>query len=344
MFGIGLLRQRIALLGEIFNAFPVSISTHERIQYGVALLKLGFLIAMILSAIIISGYANQNRPRFVPLGRFVSIQMPSSAFLAVSKAASTFDYNNSFDLQTDNQVYRCGIPHLETYAKVPEQDWSLTTERIGVDPPSIYSSSNHQGSRQTTPISSLVIFNSRNWISPPTIQLKSNGSSWSSTCYRVSTTGSPGLEVAVPSVVAFAFSAAGFHKLHGDFSNRLTIFNAILQTITIWFSIGGDLEYTLLAILPWCIMVPILVKMMICNRGICKRTMEEHEKPQVEQTLARLYCDGKTRLDRESVESSPALWQELLGNTKKLLSLVSELDLLAVFIAMARVRTTYMLR
>jgi hypothetical protein len=98
--------------------------------------------------------------------------------------------------------------------------------------------------------------------------LAADGTVMLSNCYPVAATWSTNLRVAIVNVLAFVISTVLLHSTQRELVTSFLILSTTFQVLVLCISIGCDLEFALLAILPWCIVAPVLLNTIVQFRHV----------------------------------------------------------------------------
>ena len=256
---------------------PASILGKFRLERVVGMMKIGLLLVLFLSGLVSNKYAQRHHRDPTIQGYNLQAQRYNTSLAPLLGSAVNPTHNSSFYIRTPDQI--CFVPssvYSSQYAsnmRVHEVQNLRADEVPGVrySPPGNWDQK-QQLLRRSTVSGRSINHTVQAQPSPQTLRIILNGLAWSGDCNVVTGQSSIGFLAAVVSVIAFAFSASVLQIVDPHVLNKVSIFMGIVQTAVIWCSIGGDLEFAFLVVLPWCIWVPALIKSILC---VCKAGVQE---------------------------------------------------------------------
>ncbi|OAL55502.1 hypothetical protein IQ07DRAFT_582973 [Pyrenochaeta sp. DS3sAY3a] len=257
MFALEIIRRRLSL-GDFLDAIPGSVSVAGRLEMAVGLLKISLFLMLAVSMFVANGYAQQ---RWQPeVNRNTDTRSTALSTLNFGPFITPHD---NFGLSINTVAYICAPPMLNNFnASRAYEDWDYLP--LYETPPASETSPEYPWNQDAPLHASAIDPDGDNGSVPRTIQFMADGTTWSSVCHTMTVRYRPGIIAAVASVIVFSISIAGLKRWDPRVISRDSIPIAILQSLAIWISHGGSLETNILTILPLCIVIPVLVRLVSC--------------------------------------------------------------------------------
>lgn len=257
MFALEIIRRRLSL-GDFFDTIPGSVSVAGHLEWIVGFLKVALIVVLAVSMFVANGYAQQQwRPAVTRNNDTISTALSTLNF------GPFITPHDNFGLSIKTMAYVCAPPMLNNFnASTAHEYWDY--DPFYATPPVSEDSPGSSRKQDALTRSSATDPDRENGSVRRTIQFMADGTTWSSVCHTMTVRYRPGVIAAVASVLAFSISIAGLKRWHPRVISRDSIPIAIFQSLAIWCSHGGSLETNLLTILPLCIVIPVLVRLVSC--------------------------------------------------------------------------------
>tara|TARA_R110002003_G_scaffold214_31_gene16289 strand:+ start:13214 stop:14080 length:867 start_codon:yes stop_codon:yes gene_type:complete len=262
----------------------------------VAVGKMALLMVIILSSFALSNYAHQNRQFATDReSHGQTIQRFMVSHLAKSPNASPED-NADFHGSFVSQYWTCGLPQLTGSMEANQE--ALRLHHMGNlfnnSTPSILQTI-HRAPRYKVgrnPQLSLMGENGKDHPIEHNVKVHDigmeqifffsvSGLNWQSTCSLIPTTPLISLNAALLIVPVYSVTIALFCRVVTKTKDQFVIISALFTCMGVWVGSNGpsntnerlDLEFVLLAILPWCIAIPLCLQYFIqIRRGLHHRS------------------------------------------------------------------------
>ncbi|CAO2648357.1 Nn.00g076240.m01.CDS01 [Neocucurbitaria sp. VM-36] len=245
------------LVTLVMSPFDVSCARH--IARAMSIAKIGLILVLFVSGFYLNRYAHEGSRESMVWSRDPRVQGHNASLASVLGSAFIFDRSKSLNMYTKEKSYHCS-PLLLNASSV---DFDHLIPRLHTQQPQDATLSTLTR-KQPTLGNLIVACIGQNGTATQTLQITLIPDQKSMKFYTV-----------MGFILSSAISAAGLHKMYPYLLNQISIFTAVFQAAIIGCSIGGDLEFSLLTVLPWCIAGPVLVKYII---GDCKVYTRSFEK------------------------------------------------------------------
>jgi hypothetical protein len=259
-----------------------------------ALGKIALVMIIILSSFVLSSYANENR-RFATdresHGQTIQRYMVSHfTTTADGFAGNNADFHGSFV----SQYWTCGLPQLSGSMEANQEALGLHHNLFKDSTASILKTvqgaTRHKVGRSAQ--SSLMADNGKDHPIEHNVKVHDigmeqtlffsfSGLNWQSTCSSIPTAPLISLNAALIVVAVYTVATALFCRVVTKTEDHFVIISALFTCMGVWVGSNGpsntneslDLEFVLLAILPWCIAIPLCLQYFIqIRRGLHHRS------------------------------------------------------------------------